>query len=194
MSKQAREAQQQWAKQTGVASSATHRQSYEAMVYNRRRTTITMIGMAWGIATVVLLLAYGAGFARAFEAIFAQFGTRLIGVFPGRTGEQAGGTKAGVQVRFTMEDLERLRIDVPGIERIVPMVSKDVTVQNELHSFTWSVNGETPEAKDVMVLDLESGRFYTNEDENQRNHVVVIGSEAKTKLFSARMRWANAYD
>jgi len=159
-------------------------QAYDAMIYNRRRTMITMIGMAWGIATVVLLLAYGAGFARAFEAIFAQFGTRLIGVFPGRTGEQAGGVKAGVQVRFTMDDLERLRVAVPGLEHIFPMVSKDVTVQNELHTFTWSANGEWPEAKQVMVLDLEAGRFYTNEDESQRNHVVVIGSEAKTKLFS----------
>ena len=37
-------------------------QAYEAMVYNRRRTAITIVGMAWGIATVVLLLAYGAGF------------------------------------------------------------------------------------------------------------------------------------
>src|SRR5271166_867185 len=106
-------------------------QAYEAMIYNRRRTMITMIGMAWGIATVVLLLAYGAGFARAFEAIFAQFGTRLIGVFPGRTGEQAGGTKAGVQVRFTLEDVERLRATVPGLERISPMVNKDITVANE---------------------------------------------------------------
>ena len=66
------------------------------MVYNRRRTFITMIGMAWGIATVVLLLAYGAGFGRAIQAIFAQWGTYLIGVFPGRTSEQAGGDKAGV--------------------------------------------------------------------------------------------------
>ncbi|HVJ07664.1 MAG TPA: ABC transporter permease [Acidisarcina sp.] len=159
-------------------------QAYEAMIYNRRRTTITMIGMAWGIATVVLLLAYGAGFGRAFETIFAQFGTRLIGVFPGTTGEQAGGTKAGVKVRFTQDDVERLRASVPGLEHIVPMVSKDVTVQNELHSFTWSVNGEWPDIRNVMVLDLESGRFYTNEDESQRNHVAVIGSEAKTKLFS----------
>ncbi len=58
------------------------KQAYEAMVYNRRRTMITMVGMAWGIATVVLLLAYGAGFGRAIEAIFAQWGTHLIGVFP----------------------------------------------------------------------------------------------------------------
>ncbi len=40
-------------------------QAWQAMIYNRRRTAITMIGMAWGIATVVLLLAYGAGFSHA---------------------------------------------------------------------------------------------------------------------------------
>ena len=54
-----------------------------------RRTAITMVGMAWGIATVVLLLAYGAGFGRAFETIFAQLGTNMIGVFPG-THQRAG--------------------------------------------------------------------------------------------------------
>ena len=60
-------------------------QAWEAMLYNRRRTAITMIGMAWGIATVVLLLAYGAGFTHAIETIFAQWGTNTIGFFPGRT-------------------------------------------------------------------------------------------------------------
>ena len=43
------------------------RQAYEAMIYNRRRTTVTIVGMAWGIATVVLLLAYGSGFGRAVD-------------------------------------------------------------------------------------------------------------------------------
>jgi putative ABC transport system permease protein len=60
-------------------------QAYEAMLHNRRRTLITMIGMAWGIATVVLLMAYGAGFGRAIEAIFSQFGTNMMGVFAGTT-------------------------------------------------------------------------------------------------------------
>ena len=58
-------------------------QAYSAMRHNRRRTALTMLGMAWGIATVVLLLAYGAGFGRAIEVIFANWGTRIIGVFPG---------------------------------------------------------------------------------------------------------------
>jgi putative ABC transport system permease protein len=82
-------------------------QAWEAMLYNRRRTAITMVGMAWGIATVVLLLAYGAGFSHAIEAIFAEWGTHTIGVFPGRTSEQAGGDKAGIKVRFTLDDVDR---------------------------------------------------------------------------------------
>ena len=131
------------------------RQAYEAMVYNRRRTSITMVGMAWGIATVVLLLAYGSGFGRAIEAIFAQWGTQLVGVFPGRTSEQVGGSKAGVQVRFTQDDVERLQQTVPGLKDITPMLSKDVPVANELHTYTWTVNGYRPVVQNILVLDID---------------------------------------
>jgi putative ABC transport system permease protein len=162
-------------------------QAYEAMVYNRRRTTITIVGMAWGIATVVLLLAYGAGFGRAIEAIFAQWGTQLIGVFPGRTSEQAGGTKAGVQVRFTQDDVDRLWGTVPNLQHISPMLSKDsVSVANDLHTYTWSVTGYREEIQDILKLDVDTGRFFTDLDDQQRSHVAVIGSEAKTKLFSGQ--------
>jgi len=159
------------------------KQAYEAMVYNRRRTTITMVGMAWGIATVVLLLAYGSGFGRAIEAIFAQWGTQLIGVFPGRTSEQAGGTKAGVQVRFTQDDIDRLGQTVPGVKHVAAILSKDVPVSNELHTYTWTVNGYRPIVQEILVLDIDYGRFYSDEDDASRAHVAVIGSEAKTKLF-----------
>lgn len=161
-------------------------QAYEAMIYNRRRTTITIIGMAWGIATVVLLLAYGAGFGRAIEAIFAQWGSQLIGVFPGRTSEQAGGTKAGVLVRFTQDDIDRLWNMVPNVEFISPMLTKDIPVANELHTYTWTVNGYRSDIQNILRLDIDSGRFFTDLDDQQRNHVAVLGSEAKTKLFSGQ--------
>src|SRR6201982_1644966 len=90
-------------------------QAVEAMKHNRRRTMITVVGMAWGIATVVMLLAYGAGFGQAFENIFAQWGTNMIGVFPGRTSEQAGGERAGVKVRVTMVGVEPLTVGVAGV-------------------------------------------------------------------------------
>jgi putative ABC transport system permease protein len=159
-------------------------QAWEAMVYNRRRTAITMIGMAWGIATVVLLLAYGAGFSRAIEAIFAQWGTNIIGTFPGRTSEQAGGDKAGVLVRYTMDDVDRLTNNIPSIFHISPQVQKDVPVQNDLHTYTWTVNGVRPNFQDIWKLDTDQGRFFNGAEDEQRAHVCVIGSEAKTKLFS----------
>jgi putative ABC transport system permease protein len=159
-------------------------QAWEAMLFNRRRTAITMIGMAWGIATVVLLLAYGNGFSRAIENIFAQWGTNMIGFFPGRTSEQAGGDKAGVPVRLTQDDVDRVANGVPGIFHISPMVSKDASVENDLHAFTWSVNGVRPSFQDIWKLDLDQGRFFNGAEDEQRAHVCVIGSESKTKLFS----------
>jgi putative ABC transport system permease protein len=159
-------------------------QAWEAMVFNRRRTAITIIGMAWGIATVVLLLAYGAGFNRAIEAIFANWGTTLIGAFPGRTSEQAGGDKAGVKVQLTQDDVDAVWNSVPGLIHITPMVNKDATVQDDLHSFVWTVNGVLPTAQEILHLPTETGRFFNGSEEQERAHVAVIGSEAKTKLFS----------
>lgn len=164
-------------------------QAWEAMLFNRRRTCITMIGMAWGIATVVLLLAYGNGFAHAIDAIFAQWGTHTIGVFPGRTSEQAGGDKAGVKVRFTLDDIDRISNGVQGIDLITPLGEKDSTnVQNDLHSYTWEVDGVRPDYQHLVQIDMEQGRFFNAAEDMQREHVCVLGSEAKTKLFSGA--WA----
>jgi putative ABC transport system permease protein len=134
---------------------------------------------------VVLLLAYGAGFGQAFENIFAQFGTNMIGVFPGRTSEQAGGEKAGVKVQLTQDDVERIQETVPGVLRVAPTLYKNVPVGNDLHTFTtWDVSGITPELQSIQKMELAQGRLLTQADIQQRAHVVVIGSEAKTKLFS----------
>src|SRR5258708_2384924 len=159
-------------------------QAWEAMLYNRRRTAITMVGMAWGIATVVLLVAYGAGFSHAVETIFSKFGTNTIIFWGGRTSEQAGGDKAGAKVRFTLEDVDRISSNVPGIIHISPMVPRDVPVKNDLHTYTWTVQGVRPSYQDIWKLDTDQGRFFTGAEDQQRAHVCVIGAENKAKLFS----------
>src|SRR5436190_16200008 len=95
-------------------------EAYGAMRHNRRRAALTMLGMAWGIATVVMLLAYGDGFGQACANIFANFGTKLVIVVPGTTSMQAGGQKAGVSVRLTQEDIEALTTNLRQIKRITP--------------------------------------------------------------------------
>ena len=157
-----------------------------AMRYNRRRTTLTMLGMAWGIATVVLLLAYGNGFAEACANIFANFGTKTMILVPGRTSMQAGGQKAGAKLRFTMEDVDLLTTNVPQITRISPDASKAASIQYDTRTFNFNVSGGYPNASRIRVLDLAQGRFYNPEDQIQRARVAVIGSEAREKLFSGR--------
>jgi putative ABC transport system permease protein len=163
-------------------------QAWEAMLYNRRRTAITMVGMAWGIATVILLLAYGNGFSHALEAIFAQWGTNTIGFFPGRTTQQAGGDKAGVQVRLTLDDTDRVIAALPEITHITPAEYLTANVQNDLHTYSWSVIGSRASYADIIKLAPDEGRFFTGSEDQQRAHVCVLGSEAKTKLFSGA--WA----
>ena len=161
-------------------------EAYAAMRHNRRRTALTMLGMAWGIATVVMLLAYGNGFGQACENIFANFGTKLVIVVPGTTGMQAGGQKAGIPVRFTLDDVETLTTNLPQIAHITPSVDKQANVQYDTRAFTWTVTGNDPVVVDVRSLKVDQGRFYNMEDQIQRARVAVIGSEAKEKLFSGR--------
>jgi putative ABC transport system permease protein len=161
-------------------------EAYGAMRYNRRRTTLTMLGMAWGIATVVMLLSYGNGFGQACANIFANFGTKLMIMVPGRSSMQAGGQKAGEPIHFTLDDVDTLTTNIPQITHITPEASKQVTIQYEERTFTFDVSGNYPNVLAIRALKLAQGRFYNAEDEIEHARVAVIGSEAKEKLFSGR--------
>lgn len=161
-------------------------QAYAALRHNRRRTALTMLGMAWGIATVVLLLAYGNGFGRAIETIFASFGSHVMAVFPGRTSMQAGGNKAGVQVRFTEEDVTRVAQNVPQITHITPEANNQSNVQYDNRTYSFLVQGDYPNVQRIRNQEVEYGRFYNEEDMIQKARVAVLGAEAKEKLFSGK--------
>jgi putative ABC transport system permease protein len=161
-------------------------EAYNAMRYNRRRTALTMLGMAWGIATVCMLLAYGDGFGRAIANIFASFGTKVMIVIPGRTSMQAGADKAGTRLRFTLDDIDLLTTNIPQILHITPSNGMKPAVQYENRSFNFDVVGEYPNTYDIRALSLDGGRFYNGQDEAQHARVTVIGPEAKEKLFSGR--------
>jgi len=158
--------------------------AYDAMRFHRRRTALTMLGMAWGIATVVLLLAYGSGFGRAIHAIFENFGAKAVGIFPGRTSMQAGGNKAGMQIRLTQEDVERLSNVVPLIRHISRQAGKDSVVQNDARALTCPVDGIDPPAQSIWSLNIDEGRLLNDEDNLSHARVAVLGWEAKQKLFS----------
>ena len=129
---------------------------------------------------------FRSGFGRACANIFANFGTKLVIVVPGRTSMQAGGQKAGIPIRFTQDDIETLTTNLPQISHITPEASKQASVQYDTRVFTVAVTGNDPDVMSIRALKLGEGRAYNMEDQIQRARVAVIGSEAKEKLFSGR--------
>ncbi len=162
------------------------RQASNALRHNRRRSVLTMLGMAWGIATVVLLLAYGAGFERALWAAFRSWGTSLVFIFPGRTEMQAGGTKAGTEVRLTVNDLDFIRAEVPLLKRISPESFKQSAVSYGTRGGNYGVSGVYSSYAHMRRMDMADGSFFSEQDDFSHNRVAVIGSDVKKKLFSGQ--------
>ncbi len=161
-------------------------QAYTALKHNRRRSLLTMLGMAWGIATVVLLLAYGSGFESALMIAFRTFGGNLIGVFPGRTSLQAGGSKAGTEVRLTREDLDYLRAEVPMLTRISPEVDKQSLVAFGTRSGSYNIHGIYSSYQKIRALETGEGSFFGELEDFTHSRVAVIGWTVKKKLFSGQ--------
>ena len=165
------------------------REAYGAMRHNRRRTALTMLGMAWGIATVVILLAFGSGFERAINLIFSTWGTDIIMAFPGRTSLQAGGAKAGSEIRLQLADVDYLRNEVPMVKGVTPLFDKQngATIQHDTRTFNnLFLTGVYPVYQRIRRFDVGSGRGLSEEDEITRARVAVIGDEAKRRLFSGQ--------
>lgn len=160
-------------------------EAYFAMRHDLRKTLLTMLGMAWGIATVVLLLAYGEGFGRAIESIWDSFGATAVGIYPGRTSQQAGGNKAGTAIRFTNEDMQVLENVVPLAKHFSRVAQMDsTTVQNGSRTFTFGITGADPSIGNIWALNMDEGRWLDEADNLSHSYNVVLGSEAKEKLFS----------
>lgn len=162
------------------------KEAYGAMQHNRRRTTLTMLGMAWGIATVVILLAFGSGFERAINLIFSSWGTEVIGAFPGRTLLQAGGAKAGAEVRLKLADVDYIRNEVPMAKGVTPIFDKQgVTIQHDTRTFTnLFLTGVFPVYERIRGFQVATGRGLSEQDQAEHARVAVIGDEAKRRLFS----------
>jgi putative ABC transport system permease protein len=161
-------------------------QAYNALRHNRRRSLLTMLGMAWGIATVVLLLAYGAGFEHGLWAAFRSFGTNLVFIFPGRTELQAGGTKAGTQIRLNVNDLDYIRAEVPLLKHVSPEASKNCVVAYGTRSANYGVSGVYASYGRMRKMEVTEGSFFSEADDYTHTRVAVIGSDAKKKLFSGQ--------
>ncbi len=138
-----------------------------------------MLGMAWGIATVVLLLAYGSGFERGLMVAFQTFGGNFIAIFPGRTSMQVGGSKAGTETKLTIQDIDNLRSEVPFLIRSSPEVNKQSTVAYGTRGATYDVRGAYASYQMIRHVDVAEGSFFTDQEDFTHSRVAVLGYDVE---------------
>ncbi|MEN6606576.1 MAG: ABC transporter permease, partial [Bryobacteraceae bacterium] len=103
-------------------------ESSASLRFYRRRTTVTILSLAWGVASFVLLMSYGDGFGAALLQGFRAVGQDLIVMGEGQTSAQAGGMRSGRVIRLEREDVETIREAVPGVAAISPEMFKGRTI------------------------------------------------------------------
>jgi putative ABC transport system permease protein len=108
-------------------------------------------------------------------------------VFPGRTSLQAGGAKAGSEVRLKIADVNYVRNEVPMLKGVTPIFNKQngVPIQHDTRTFTnLFLNGVYPVFQRIRAFEVATGRGLSEQDELEHARVAVIGDEAKRRLFS----------
>ena len=160
------------------------RQALSSLVAHRFRAGLTMLGIAWGIVTVVLLMAYGNGFQRAltngFRNAFSD-GTALIG--NGQTSLQAGGERAGRRVFLKEDDAAAIQ-ELGLVKYVSPEYLQSLTISYGSRQTTAGVRGVAPEYALMRAETAETGRFLNAEDVENRRRVCFLGSMIAQRLFS----------
>ncbi len=157
-----------------------------AITAHRLRSFLTLLGIAVGIAAVILLTSIGEGIHRFVLAEFTQFGTNVISISPGRT-KTAGHAPSGIptSVRPLTLDDARALARLPHITGMTATVwgNTEVNANGRLRRTT--VNGVSPDMLKVFSIKVRSGQFLPAEDADSARAFMVLGARLKEELFGS---------
>lgn len=159
------------------------RLSLGSLIDQRMRSFLTILGIAVGIASVVLLTSIGEGVRRFMLSEFTQFGTNLIGINPGKTSTVGVSGAIINNIRpLSIADEEALR-QIPGVIDTVSVVQGNAPVEWRQRSRRTNILGTGPAASTVWQIRVARGRFLPADDQRAARALVVLGSKVASELF-----------
>ncbi len=157
-----------------------------SVISHRLRSLLTALGIAVGIASVVLLTAIGSGIHHFILAEFTQFGTNIIGINPGRVTTAGGSVGMFGTVRpLTIEDAEALQ-RIPGAIASEPVIAGNAVVEGGSRSRRGNVYGVGSHFPTVFSFELAGGRFLPDDDPRSARPFTVLGHTMAEELFGNR--------
>jgi putative ABC transport system permease protein len=158
-------------------------QSWQALMRNRLRSVLTMLGIVWGLVSVVILLAYGQGLGGSVLHAFMNMGDNVIVVMPGQTSMQAGGQRAGKKITFELEDVQAVREEVPIVRAVSAEVNRNLPFKYGTRVVSLKVRGVELPYGQMRKLDIEDGRYFSDRDFVDHSRVVILGYVANKRVF-----------
>lgn len=153
---------------------------------SRMRSFLTGLGIAIGIAAVILLTSLGEGLHQFVLSEFSQFGTNIVSINPGKTTTQGGNTGVIASSRqLSLADAEALR-HLPYVENVNPGLMGNAEVKFGGKTRRTTVYGEGRDFAHAFTMKVQSGTFWTDADDEQARAFVVLGAKVRQELFSSQ--------
>ena len=164
----------------------TLRQTLATFRAHKMRSFLTMFGIIWGIASVILLVGLGRGFSVDEKQRMETLGKDLVILWAGRTSSQVGGLAAGREIVLTVDDARLIRDECYLVKSVSPELQRTIPEVSQFNSANRVVRGIWPSFQEFRSLTIAEGRFLSEEDEAESRRVVVLGSSARQQLFSGK--------
>jgi len=151
----------------------------------RLRTTLTVLGIAWGTIAVVVLLAFGVGLERQTRKRAHGLGDGIVILFGGRTTISYGGFPSGRYIRLREDDGALLQREIPDIVQLSPEYNnRNTRVRRGIATANPNITGIYPVYGEMRnIIPARGGRFINQRDLDERRRVAVLGDELAALLF-----------
>jgi putative ABC transport system permease protein len=161
----------------------TMRIALRALLRNRMRSFLTMLGIIIGVAAVIAMVAIGEGAKSRVEESFAAMGTNLLIVLPGATTSGGASGGFGTGPTLTWDDLKSIQTELSSVRAAAPVLRRSMQLLSEEQNWSTSVQGVTPDYFAIRSWSMDKGAGITQQDIDGGSKVVVLGQTVVSKLF-----------
>ncbi|MCC7374563.1 MAG: ABC transporter permease [Verrucomicrobiales bacterium] len=162
-------------------------QTFANVWAHKLRSFLTMFGVAWGIASIVFMVAIGDGFKIGYRQSMYALGTDIAILWGGRTRAQAGDQRAGRQIRLSYRDVEIIRQECDLIAEATPELDRHLRISSPHNAGLFSIHGVAPVYQRIRSMQIGKGRPINDDDDRERRAVCVLGEQVRKQLFGDRM-------
>ncbi len=158
-------------------------QGWKTLAANKVRSGLSMLGILIGVAAVVTMLALGTGAQQSIENQLASMGSNLLILRAGNVRVSGVAQESGVRIRITTDDVAALKNQIPSIKNVVPNVNGRGQVTYLNKNWNTSVAGVSTAFVEVRNSEPVMGRFFSDDENQRRALVAVIGRTVSRELF-----------